>query len=205
MEFVEQHGGDAVERRIVEDQPREHALGDDLDARACATPSSRTARADRRCRRRLRPASPPCARPRRARQAGAAPARGFSCPAPTARRAAPAARAWSCRRRAAPPARRRCARRSAAVRRGSASSMGRGSENWRIKLAFWDAPKARARNRYTAAPGLWIRVRGLPAAPRNDWKTKPSPPARRSHRQSHDAPLPRRGRCCAGRPSPAAP
>ena len=34
MEFVEQHGGDAVERRIVEHQPREHAFGDDLDARA---------------------------------------------------------------------------------------------------------------------------------------------------------------------------
>ena len=34
VEFVEQHGGDAGERRIVEDQPREHALGHDLDARA---------------------------------------------------------------------------------------------------------------------------------------------------------------------------
>ena len=34
VKFVEQHGGDAVERRIVEDQPREHALGDHLDARA---------------------------------------------------------------------------------------------------------------------------------------------------------------------------
>ena len=33
VEFVEQHGGDAVERRIVEDQPREDAFGDDLDAR----------------------------------------------------------------------------------------------------------------------------------------------------------------------------
>ena len=45
VEFVEQHRGDAVERRIVEDQPREHAFGDDLDAGACATPSSRSARA----------------------------------------------------------------------------------------------------------------------------------------------------------------
>ena len=34
VEFVEQHRGNAVERRIVEHQPREHALGDDLDARA---------------------------------------------------------------------------------------------------------------------------------------------------------------------------
>ncbi len=34
MEFVEQHGGDAVERRIVEHQPREHAFGHHLDARA---------------------------------------------------------------------------------------------------------------------------------------------------------------------------
>ena len=32
MEFVEQHGGNAIERRIVEHQSREHALGDDLDA-----------------------------------------------------------------------------------------------------------------------------------------------------------------------------
>ena len=34
MEFVEQHRRDAVERRIVEDHPREHALSDDLDAGA---------------------------------------------------------------------------------------------------------------------------------------------------------------------------
>ena len=34
MEFVEQHGGDSVERRIVEDHAREHAFGDDLDPRA---------------------------------------------------------------------------------------------------------------------------------------------------------------------------
>ncbi len=45
MEFVEQHGGDAIERGIVEHQPREHALGDHLDAGALATPSSRSARA----------------------------------------------------------------------------------------------------------------------------------------------------------------
>ncbi len=31
VEFVEQHRGDALQFRIVEDQPREHALGDDLD------------------------------------------------------------------------------------------------------------------------------------------------------------------------------
>ncbi len=34
VKFVEQHGGDAVERGIVEHEPREHAFGDDLDARA---------------------------------------------------------------------------------------------------------------------------------------------------------------------------
>ena len=34
VEFVEQHGGDAFERWIVEHQPREHALGDHFDARA---------------------------------------------------------------------------------------------------------------------------------------------------------------------------
>ena len=34
VEFVEQDGGDALEHRIVEDKPREHALGDDLDPRA---------------------------------------------------------------------------------------------------------------------------------------------------------------------------
>jgi len=33
VEFVEQHGGDAIERRIVEHQPGEHALGDHFDAR----------------------------------------------------------------------------------------------------------------------------------------------------------------------------
>ena len=32
MEFVEQDGGDAVEHRIVENEPGEDALGDDLDA-----------------------------------------------------------------------------------------------------------------------------------------------------------------------------
>ncbi len=31
MEFVEQHGGDAVEHRIVENEPGEDAFGDDLD------------------------------------------------------------------------------------------------------------------------------------------------------------------------------
>ena len=31
MELVEQHAGDAVERRIVEDHAGEHAFGDDLD------------------------------------------------------------------------------------------------------------------------------------------------------------------------------
>ncbi len=34
MEFVEQHGGNAIEGRIVENKPREHAFSDDLDARA---------------------------------------------------------------------------------------------------------------------------------------------------------------------------
>src|SRR6185437_15482553 len=34
VELVEQDGRDALERRIVEDLPCEHALGDDLDARA---------------------------------------------------------------------------------------------------------------------------------------------------------------------------
>ena len=34
MEFVEQHGGNAIERGIVEHQPREHAFGHHLDAGA---------------------------------------------------------------------------------------------------------------------------------------------------------------------------
>ena len=55
MEFVEQHGGDALERGIVEDHPREHAFGDHLDARALARPWSRSARASRPCRRPARP------------------------------------------------------------------------------------------------------------------------------------------------------
>ncbi len=80
VELVEQHGGDALERGIVEDQAREHALGHDLDARRAPRLWSRSARGSRRSRRPLRPASPPCARPRRARRAGAARARGASCP-----------------------------------------------------------------------------------------------------------------------------
>ncbi len=32
VEFVEQHGSDAVEHRIVEDEPGENSLGDDFDA-----------------------------------------------------------------------------------------------------------------------------------------------------------------------------
>ncbi len=32
MKLVEQHGGDAVEHRIVEDEPGENSLGDDFDA-----------------------------------------------------------------------------------------------------------------------------------------------------------------------------
>ena len=36
VELVEQHGRDAVERRIALQHPREHAFGDDLDARALA-------------------------------------------------------------------------------------------------------------------------------------------------------------------------
>jgi len=31
VEFVEQHGGDAIEFGIIEDLPREDSLGDDLD------------------------------------------------------------------------------------------------------------------------------------------------------------------------------
>ena len=34
VEFVEQDGGDPVEHRVVEHEPREHALGDDFDPRA---------------------------------------------------------------------------------------------------------------------------------------------------------------------------
>jgi len=33
VELVEQHGGDARERRVVEDEAREHALGHHFDAR----------------------------------------------------------------------------------------------------------------------------------------------------------------------------
>ncbi len=32
MEFVEEHGADTAQLRIVNDHPREDALGDDLDA-----------------------------------------------------------------------------------------------------------------------------------------------------------------------------
>ncbi|MNE12660.1 hypothetical protein D3C80_1054700 [compost metagenome] len=39
MEFVEQHRPDAFQRRIVENHPREDALGDDLDARFRADPA----------------------------------------------------------------------------------------------------------------------------------------------------------------------
>ena len=124
VEFVEQHRGDAVERRIVEDQPREDAFGDDLDARALRHLG---AEADAQAH---RVADLLAQRRRHARGGGAGgePARleheDLSCPSPTARRSAPAARAWSCRRPAAPPARRHRARASAAVSPGSAASMG---------------------------------------------------------------------------------
>ena len=108
VEFVEQHRGDAVERRIVEDQPREDAFGHHLDPRLArhlrAEPNAQAHRlADA-----LADRSLPSGRRRRGRRAAAAPAPGFSCRWPTARRRARAAPAWSCRRRAAPPAR-RCA------------------------------------------------------------------------------------------------
>ena len=77
------------------------------------------------------------------RGAGGEPARlqhqDFAGLRPTARRAAPAARAWSCRRRAARPARRRC-RGSAAVSAGSAASMGSGSANARMRAAYHIVP-----------------------------------------------------------------
>ena len=87
VEFVEQHRRDALERRIVEDQPREDALGDDLDAGARARPSSRSERESRRFRRPPRQALPPCGRRPRAPPGGAVPAPGFCGPSPTARRA----------------------------------------------------------------------------------------------------------------------
>ena len=128
VEFVEQHGGNAVERRIVEHQPREHAFGDHFDARALPDLGAEAhAQADR-------VADLFAQRGCHARGGGARrqPARlqheNFLVRSPRAHRAAPAARAWSCRRRAAPPARRHCCAASAAVSRGSASSMGSGSD-----------------------------------------------------------------------------
>ena len=88
VELVEQDGGDALERGIVEDHAREDAFGHDLDA-GCARHLGAEADAIARpSRRPPRPRSPPCARPRRGRRAGAAPARGAFAPAPMA----PAAR-----------------------------------------------------------------------------------------------------------------
>ena len=44
MKFVEQHGGDAVELGIVEDQAGEDALGHHLDARRARTFASKRTR-----------------------------------------------------------------------------------------------------------------------------------------------------------------
>ena len=108
VELVEQHGARRLPGRIVENEARENALGHHLDAGAArhlrAEPDPVTdGVADL-----LRRACLPCARRRRARRGGAAPAPEFSGRPPRVRREARAAPAWSCRRRAAPPARRRC-------------------------------------------------------------------------------------------------
>ena len=125
VELIEDDGGDAFQRRILLQQPREHALGDDLDARARARRAYRGACGSRRCRPTLSPRV--CAM--RAATARAASRRGSSIdetPAapPSAPRAAPAAPRCSCRRRAAPAAPRRDASARAAQSAGSAASIG---------------------------------------------------------------------------------
>ena len=110
--------------RVRLQQPRQDALGDDLDTRARPDARLETrAEADRRAER-ARRACAPCARPRRARQRGAA--RAARCAVPPARRR----RAVQRHERALAGARRRlehCAAcvASAARNSGSAATIGR--------------------------------------------------------------------------------
>ena len=132
VEFVEQHRGDAFERRIVEDQPGEDAFGDDLDAGLARHLASRSARAGRRCRRLVSPsvAAMRSAAARAASRRGSSTriflsaAHGSSISTSGTRVVLPAP--GGATSTAA------CARRSAAVSAGSASSIGSvGSSNIR--------------------------------------------------------------------------
>ena len=123
VELVEEHGGDAVERGIVEDHAGEHALGHDLDAGFAADLGAEAhAQAHR-----LADGLAERLRHARGRSAGGEPARlqhdDLAAVRPRARRAAPAAPGWSCRRRAAPRAPR------SAARAGSPSGR-RGPHRW---------------------------------------------------------------------------
>ncbi len=125
VEFVEQHRRDAFERRVVEDHAREHAFGDDLDARARRDEALQAHPEPDRLADLLAEAR------RHARRGGA---RGETArlqhddlagPARRARPAAPAERASSCRRRAARRGSRWVPAFSAARSRGRASSIGK--------------------------------------------------------------------------------
>ena len=106
VEFVEQHGGDAVQAGIIEDHAGEDALGDHLDPRPGRNARLAAARGSRRS----RPPVSPRVAAMRAAAARAASRRGSSTmilpPASRARPARQAARAWSCPRPAARRARR---------------------------------------------------------------------------------------------------
>ena len=116
VELVEDHAADVLERRIVLQQARQDAFGDDFDARrgtdarleprAIADQLPGLAAGERA----------PCAAPPRVPRCAAAAASGCAGRARArARRAAPAARPCSCRRPAAPRAR-HCGARAGAAR-----------------------------------------------------------------------------------------
>ena len=126
VELVEDHGRDAGERGIVEDEAREHAFRHDFEAGV-----ARDARTEPHAQAHgpadvLASEASPCARPRRGPRAGAARGEEGAALASTARREAPRARASSCPRPSARRSRRWGRRRNAARISGRRSSIGSG-------------------------------------------------------------------------------
>ena len=88
------------------------------------------------------------------------------------------------------------ASRTPSIRRGSASSIGSGVGNLRISLVISARNDPASEPGSIAQPGSRSRLRGAGQRMRHF-----SCPARRPHRQSRAARLPRRDRCCADRPA----
>ena len=95
--------------------------------------------------------------------------------------------------------------RNAAVRSGSASSIGSGVENAHFYLLVDRPSECRVRGRRSRHRPIRAVRATLSHARGTADRLNFFAPARRSHRRSRAAPLPRRDRCCADRPAPVAP